>query len=363
MSPNDSSSRREFLRVAAASLLCACPSKSTEEPSMTTASTNPDPPADGSASPEPFRLDDHVMGGQRMATEPGPHGRTLEIHEWTSWLRVRSDERVAVLVQTRREGDLVGQPVGWYRRELDERQLAKLRQSIESIQWSSLPPLRGGDIGANHYALEYQRGSLLVQRQWNARNFDFMAAISPYMEAASELMTFLGERPMGLVKASVQARQEPGTPGRYEFKLVLENPGAGPIVLTDPRVPAAAGAKGPRMVLRVAPGTNGWTEPSWKPLPMPALPEGAPRTVIVPAGGRLEFAAAAPWQASAPGIHYLRGEWIDYEGPVEPVADQLPLVPLAEDGPTPAMRGPYPVRGAAFAEGIELDIPAGPAAR
>jgi len=52
---------------------------------------------------EPVRLDDHVMGGPVLATAPGVDGRPLEVHRWMSWLRVRADERVGVLVQTRRE--------------------------------------------------------------------------------------------------------------------------------------------------------------------------------------------------------------------------------------------------------------------
>ena len=99
---------------------------------------------------------------------------------------------------------------------------------------------------------------------------------------------------------------------------------------------------------------DGWRDPSWVNLPMPTLPEGAPRTVILPAGGRLEFDVA--WQASAVGTHYVRGEWIDYEGPVDAVPGLLPLLPLTVDGPLPDTSGPYPVRGAAFAQGVEFVV-------
>lgn len=108
------------------------------------------------------------------------------------------------------------------------------------------------------------------------------------------------------------------------------------------------------MYLRVAPANNGWSEPAWNLLPLPALPEGQPQTLVLPAGGRLDFTVT--WQAPGPGSYYLQGAWIDYGGPIEPVADQLALIPLAEDGPTPTLAGPYPVRGAAFAMGVSFDV-------
>jgi hypothetical protein len=348
--------RREFLHVLAglAPLLAACRSETLETPPMpnSTEPSTPSPPP--AISTDPFRLDDHMMGGALMATEPGPHGKTLEIHEWMTWLRVRSDEGVGVVVVTRREGDLPGQPVGLFRRRLDERQLAKLQQVIESIDWAKLPPPKGGNVLANHFAIEYQRGNKLIQRQFNGRNFEFIGAIQTYMEAVAEIIGSIGERPAGLVQVSVAATPDASDPSRRSLQLVIENPGTGSIVITDPRVPAAASAKSPRMYLRVAPANNGWSEPSWTMLPLPALPEGQSKTLVLPSKGKLEF--AVPWQAPGPGTWWLQGAWIDYGGPIEPVADQQPLIPLLEDGPTPAMAGPYPVRGAAFAMGVSFDV-------
>ncbi len=327
---------------------------------MTTSTLEPDQPPATPVTPatptsESFRLDDRVVGGPVLATTSGPDGGSLNVYRWMSWLRVRADQRVGVLVQTRREGDIVGVPIGYYRRELDDRLLAKIRDSVESIDWKSLPPLKGGDILANHYALEYHRGSLLIQRQFNARNFEFMAAIGAYMETASEVMNYIGERPAALMKASVRVTPDASERGLFSFRLTLENPGFGPIVITDPRVPAAQGAESPRMVLRVAPEIDGWGDLSWVNLAVTqTLPDGAPRTVVLPAGGRLDF--DFPWRATAAGTHYIRGEWIDYEGPLDAVPGQLPMIPLTADGPPSDASGPYPVRGSAFATGVKFEV-------
>jgi len=303
---------------------------------------------------EPFRLDEHVLGGSLMATVSGPSGQPLEVHEWMTWLRVRSDEGEGVLVVTRRDGDLRGQPVGLFRRRLDAQQLAALQRGVESIAWAKLPPPSGGDILADHYAIEYHRGDLLIQRGFNARNFEFIEAISPYMDAVGEIMSAIAERPIALVQATVTITPDATDPSVQQLALTLENPGSGAVVLTDPRVPASPGVTSPRMYLRVAPATNGWSEPSWTTLPLPGLAEGAPRVLVLPPGGRLDF--AVPWQAPAPGTYYLQGAWIDYEGPVESVPDQLPLIPLARDGSSPSDAGPYPVRGATFAMGVSFDV-------
>lgn len=352
-------SRRRTLQLALLPLLSACRNP-TEDPRMTTTTNTTEPPAGGPpppASSASYRLDEQSSGGRRLGqtTLSGRDGRpqTIDVYEWMSWLRVRSDERTAVLVQTRREGDLVGQGVGCYRRTLDEAMLAKLQHAIESLPWAKLPVPTGGDINANHYALDYQRGDLLIQRGFNARNFEFMAAIAPYMDAASEIMTYLGERPLGLIKTSVWVREVGSDRSARQLGLVLENAGAGPVAITDPRVPSEPGVAA-RATLKVAPAGNGWSEPSWTMLPLPALPEGAPTTLILPAGGKLEL--AVEWRASGTGTYGVRGEWFDYGGPIEPPSDALPFMPLAALGPTPASSGPYCVRGAAFATGVIFEV-------
>lgn len=348
--------RREFLwLVAATAVLASCRTQDPEKSSMTESTANLAPPPPPAV--EPYRLDDHVMGGSIMATVANPddpNGQPLEVHEWMTWLRVRSDEGVGVLVVTRRDGDLPGQPVGLFRRRLDAAQLAALQQGVESVPWAKLPPPRGGDVIADHYAIEYNRGDLLIQRGFNAHNFEFIEAISPYMNAVGEIMKSIGERPVALVQATVTITADGSDPNLRQLALTLENPGSGSVIMTDPRVPPSPGVASPRMYLRVAPATDGWTEPSWTLLPLPTLGEGQPKVMLLPPGGRLDF--AVPWRAPAPGTYYLQGAWIDYEGPVEPLADQLPLVPLAVDGPSPPADGPYPVRGATFAMGVSFDV-------
>lgn len=353
----DELSRRRAMQLALLPLISACRSPAKDPMTSTNTTTEPAGGPSTNVGSASYRLDEQSSGGRRLGQTSllGTDGRpkTVDIYEWTSWLRVRSDEKLAVLVQTRREGDLVGQPVGCYRRTLDDAMLAKLQHAIESLSWSTLPTPSGGDINANHYVLDYQRGDLLIQRGFNARNFDFMAAIAPYMDAASEIMNYLGERPLGLIKTSVWVREVGSDRSARQLGLVLENPGAGAVAITDPRVPPEPGQPA-RAVLKVAPAGNGWSEPSWTMLPLPALPEGAPKTLILPAGGKLEL--AVEWRATGTGKHGVRGEWFDYGGPLDPPSDALPFMPLAALGPTPTSTGPYCVRGAAFAEGVIFEV-------
>jgi hypothetical protein len=320
----------------------------------------PDPGSDPAPAArlggEPFRFDERVKGGSVMARVPGLEGQPAdEIFEWMTLLRVRSDERLGVLVLSRHNGDLVGRPVGLFRRRLDEPSLAAVQAAVEGVAWAKLPAPRGGDVTAGQIELDYQRGDLLIQREFNARNTEFIAAMQPLMDTMTELMRSILESPVGVVQVSVNVSADRTDAKRKNLGLVIENPGSGAIVLTDPRVPpVSAGANGLQTYLRVAPATTGWSEPSWVSVPLPALPEGQPKTLVLPAGGRLEL--VVPWQAPSSGAYYLQGAWIDYAGPAEPVADQLPLVPLAMNGPTPLMSGPYPVRGAAFATGIEFNV-------
>ncbi|MBC8070752.1 MAG: hypothetical protein IAG13_20660, partial [Deltaproteobacteria bacterium] len=107
-------------------------------------------PAHASSAVRPFRFDVGSFGGHVMSQDAGQ-----PVHEWASWLRVRSDERRGDLVLTRHSGDMVERPVGWFRSTLDDEALAKLQEAITSTKWNDLPQPQIGDPTANMLRLSY----------------------------------------------------------------------------------------------------------------------------------------------------------------------------------------------------------------
>ncbi|MFV8753691.1 hypothetical protein ACNOYE_24310 [Nannocystaceae bacterium ST9] len=300
---------------------------------------------------EAFRLDFRVRGGELMASLPGHFQTTIEIAEYGTWLRVRSDEKLAMLVLTRHNGDLVERPVGLFRMRLDDRQLAELRGAVESTGWTKLPRPSRGDVTASQLSIDYLRGGLLIRRDFNARSREFIVAIWPLMEQLNALMGTLLTRPAGAIAVAVASEPDPDDPGRRVSKLILSNPGSWPVVLTDPRVakPAHVQRSRARILVALAPReTPGMmaVPPRWVSVELPALAEGAPELQTLQAGGKLEI--AVPWQAPGPGAYVMQGVWDDYAGPITPADDHLPIMPLRGDDEPAPTGAVYPVRGAAF---------------
>jgi hypothetical protein len=303
------------------------------------------------ANQEPFRLDFRVAGGDPMARLPGPFDTLIEVHDYMTWLRVRSDEKLAMLVLTRHNGDLVDRPVGLFRLRLDDRQVAELRSAVESTPWPKLPKPERGDITASNLSIDYKRGSLLIRREFNARSREFIAAIWPLMEQLNGLMGTMLTRPAGALAVSVATEPDPADARSRVLKLVLENVGKWPVVITNPRVPKSEHAPFARARLLVAPApreTPGMMAipPRWSTVELPPPAEGEDQVQVLPGGGKLE--ASVSWQPPAPGSYVVQGVWSDYGGPLVTSADHLPIMPLAGDdepAPTGAM---YPVRGSTF---------------
>lgn len=300
---------------------------------------------------EPFRLDFRARGGERMASLPGPFDSTIEIVEYDTWLRVRSDDELAVLVITRHNGDLVDRPVGMFRMHLDERQLAALQKAVEDTQWSKLPRPSRGDVTASQLEIDYKRGGRLVRRGFNARNREFIAAIWPLMEHVQELMGTLLTRPTAVLSVSAIVEPDPADKQRRQVKLVLHNPGTASVVITDPRVEPPRGVAEPRAALLVAPaphetpGTMA-VPPRFSTIALPPLPEGEDSTRILAPGDKLEI--VVPWQPSSPGAYIVQAVWNDYAGPPQESSDHLPPMPLPGDDEEPSTGTDFPLRGAAF---------------
>ncbi|MBC8070753.1 MAG: hypothetical protein IAG13_20665 [Deltaproteobacteria bacterium] len=299
---------------------------------------------------EPFRLDFRSQGGEVMANLPGPFDSRIVVQEYDTWLRVRSDEKLAVLALTRHNGDLVDRAVGLFSLKLDEQQLDKLEAAVLSTPWTKLPTPTRGDVTANNLALDYRRGGKTIRRGFNARNREFIAAIDLLMDRLNRLMSAMLTRPLGAVSVAVEATPDPADKHRRLLEYVLHNPGTSPIVLTDPRAlpPNGRDLRGQLLVATAPRETPGMmtVPPRWSPVPLPPLPEGEPTIRTLAAGDKLSI--AVPWQPSGPGSYLVQALWSDYGGPITPASDPLPIMPLRGDDEEPPVGSEVVVRGATF---------------
>jgi len=322
-----------------------------------------------------FRLDLRSTNGPRLARIAEDRSEA-SIHEWTTWLRVRSDvtgfvppsgdpddddytgfvppvfeeDGLAVMVVTRPQQDLEGEPIGLFHGRLDREQLERLRDAVELTPWSDLPKPVGGHVTAPDLELRHERGSLLIQRRFNARSGNFLEAIEPLMRVLEGCVAAVGKSEAATLRLHVAVEADPHDPGRHTVRVTMRNRGLGAIVLTDPRV---ASEDAPRLEVRIAELSSSSSlitsvEPRrWTTLPVPPLPADAPRSRIIAANRRL--VVELPWTAPKPGRYLIRAKWQDYDGPLDPVAGQTPFMPLPERGPSYLGSGPYPIRGANLA--------------
>ena len=324
--------------------------------SPTQTSTQPSSDDDTStvdAATQPYRLDFRVRGGGVMATVAEAGGARVEIHEWMTWLRVRSDLGLAMMVLGRHNGDLQGRPVGLFAVTLRADELDALRELVESTKWAQLPPPTGGDVTASNLEIDYAHGNLLIRREFNARNREFIAAIGTLLDSLNIKCGEMLERPANALTVVASATPDPNHAGLVQLSLELHNLGTGPVALVDPRVPASDGQPRGRWMLTAGSSDR---PPMWSPIALPPLPEGQPELVTLAAGAKLVVSMA--WQSTQAGSFYLRGDWIDYGGP-PPTAEHAPVMPLPvdfADGYT--SHGPYAVRGAAFSNAVLFTIAA-----
>lgn len=328
----------------------------------------------------PFRFDLCSTHGRRHA-QLREDGAELAIREWTSWLRVRSDvtgfvppagdpdedeytgfvppvfedDGLALLVVTRPQQDWEGQAIGLFHGRLEREQLERLRLAVEGTPWSDLPRPVGGHFTAPTLDIRHERQALLIQRRFNARSGNFLEAIEPLMGVIEKLLTQVGKGEAATMRMGVSVSDDVDDARRKTLRVSMQNRGLGAIALTDPRVPREGRPRvpregRPRLEVRVAEITSlpKHVEPrNWTHLPLPSLPDGAPRSLIIGASRR--FTIELPWTAPRPGRYLVRVEWQDYDGPIEPVVGQTPFMPLPERGPSYLGSGPYPLRGANLA--------------
>jgi hypothetical protein len=318
------------------------------------ASSPTDKPSTTDTSSQPYRLDFRVRGGMVMASVAEAGGARVEIHEWMTWLRVRADLGLAMMVLGRHNGDLQGRPVGLFAVKLRADELTALRELVESTKWAQLPPPTGGDVTASNLEIDYARGDLLIRREFNARSREFIAAIGTLLEALNQKCGAMLERPANALTVVVTATPDAGEAGLVQLSFELHNIGTGPVALVDPRVPAPNGQ--PRARFMLTANSQDGRPPMWTPIALPPLPEGQPELLTLAAGAKL--IVPMQWRATQAGAFYMRGDWLDYDGPV-PSAEHASVMPLPvdlADGYT--AHGPYSVRGAAFSNAVPFTIAA-----
>jgi hypothetical protein len=318
--------------------------------------------------PPPFLLDLRSTNGPPITTL-GVDDSELTLHEWTSWLRIRSDvsgfvapaisdddeftgfvppvfeeDGIAVLIHLRDHQDLGGKAIGLHHARIEVAELDAIREAVASLDWPRLPRPVGGDYNAPNLTLRYASGNLLINRGFNARSGNFIEAISPLWRLLDKLMTRTMRGPSGTLEGSLDVAADGDDPRRCRIRVGLRNRSIGPVVLTDPRLPTRSGE--PRLEVAVGErpvGRDDLCPFEWTPLEIPPLPEASPNTLVLATRKRWEL--ELPWLAPKPGSYELRMRWRDYDGPIEAAPDQVPFMPVPATGPSWVGSGPYPVRG------------------
>ena len=263
-------------------------------------------------------------------------------------IRVDGASGRALMLVNRQGGDTI-HPIGLFAASLSPAQTTGIAAAIDGIKWADVPPPRGGDISAAMLALDYAHGSRIIQRSFNARNGEFLQAISPVMTQIDNVGALLLGQPMRAIDASV-VRTAQG------FKLVVRNIGTGPLMISDPR--AATGADGKTCgMVEVAerkdpiPGTFS-SPPTFRSVPLQPLGDAPASLVLGP--GQKHVVETVVWTPPHPGRYFAHAHWKDYDGPKVDPKKIMPLIP--DPAAAAADARPYVIRGAVFSESIKFDV-------
>lgn len=330
-----------------------------------------------------FILDLFSNNGRRLLQLP-KHDGGVALHEWTTWLRIRSDitgfvpptinpdddeltgfvppvfeqDGLAVLTTLRNNADLSDQSIGLFHARLDPEELEQLRETVERTPWADLPRPAGGDFNAPKLALAYERGPVMIRRQFNALSGNFIAAIAPVWKLLDKYLVRARKSAASSLELQLEAEPATDNPLEFELRLALRVRGIGHVVLTDPRLPAPEGEP-PRLRVRIGeqdPSNPHARAQGWVELPIPPVPLDGPSTLVLRPHARIRL--TLPWVAPRPGCYLIEATWQDYRGPLDPAPGQTPFMPLPARGPSSLGSGPYPIRGAVFAS-RQLDVTQG----
>ena len=243
-----------------------------------------------------------------------------------------------IVFENRTGGDQPG-PIGLFAMTAPKAQTEALSAAIEGLKWADLPALTGGDINLAMLSLEYARGSLVIQRDFNAGNRAFLNALGPVMRPLETILRAASKAPVRAIDLSV-ARTEHG------FKLVLRNVGTGPVMFTDARQPRRLPGQTCGRVVIEARGGGGSDD-------VPLRPATGPLAAVVLGPGQTHEVETVPWTPPHPGQYYVGATWEDYGGPKVDSKDVMPEVPAPTDKPDAR---PFLIRGAAFTKGFEFTV-------
>jgi hypothetical protein len=319
-----------------------------------------------SSSEPPFMLELTSMGGDTVATL-GPEDDNVELRQWSSWLRVRSDvtgfvppafdpdddttgfvppvfekDGLALLSIVRGADSLPGSTIGLFYARIYADELERLRSTIEGTPWLDLPRPVGGDFNANTITIDYRRGAKLIKRSFNARNGNFIEAIAPLWELLHATAERANKTAANSLKLTLDSTTEPDHPLDLHLTLRLTARGIGPIALTDPRLGRCSVGIGEQSSDDASARPQNWVE-----LAIPEPEPDDPTTVILRPNKSFEWQLR--YRVPKPGRYLIHASWQDYGGPIEPVPRQTPFMPLPTRGPSALGSGPYPIRGALFA--------------
>lgn len=319
--------------------------------------------------PPPFVLDLRSINGGAVGIVDDGEGGELGLHEWTSWLRIRSDvtgfvapvispeddeitgfvppvfedDGLAVLVHLRDHQDLGGRAIGLFHARLELAELDAVRTAIAGVPWPTLPQPVGGHFDAPHLTLRYASGKLVINRRFNARSDNFIAAIAPLWHLLHKLMARTKRGPSGTLEPILDVKLDQADPLHCNFRFGVRNRSIGPIAVTEPRILDRSGR--PRIELLVGECVVDRDDVppfDWTTIDLPPAEPGV-RSLMLPSRKRWEL--ELPWRAPKPGRYEVRMRWRDYDGPLEPLPGQTPFMPVPSTGPSFVGSGPYPVRG------------------
>jgi hypothetical protein len=260
-------------------------------------------------------------------------------------IRVDGMSGRAAMMVNRHNGNLV-HPVGLFGTKLAQMQVEGLAAAIDSIKWGTLPQPTGGDINAATLSIDYAHGSRIIQRTFNARNAEFVRALSPVMSKVDELGSMLIAHPQRAVEVAVVQTAS-------GFRLILRNVGTGPVMIADPRQPGPTPGT-TRGAVKVAewPEQADFAMAIWKSVALQSA-GNAPDQVTISPGKTFEVDTVA-WTPATSGRYVAEGSWKDYVGPAVDPKAVMPMLPDRHGAETDAR--PYVVRGAVFGAYLNFKI-------
>ncbi|PRQ06206.1 hypothetical protein [Enhygromyxa salina] len=329
----------------------------------------------------PFILDLTATRGRPMDTL-SPDEDQLELREWTTWLRIRSDvtgfvaptidpdsddvtgfvppafeaDGLVLLAMARSMDDRSGEAIGLFQARLELAELDALRRTIDTTPWLDLPRPAGGYYGAPTLRINYECGTKQISRGFSTASGNFLEAIAPLWRLLDKAMMRACKTAASTATLELELASEPDDPLAVSITLRLRARGLGHVVLSDPLLSVAPGQP-PRLRVRV--GELDAQCPDADPaiyfeLPIPPRTEPESPALLLRPNARFELRLR--WRAPKPGRYLIEASWQDYLGPAEPLPGQTPFMPLFRTGPSRLGSGPYPIRGAMFAtEFITLD--------